>query len=498
MKKSAIKVLTVVLAILLLATTGVLASCVDNTTPPDDTTKNAGVVPDSSGDDTTPVFPTADYKGKEFVVFSRNPDAVSYAALYIDTDAATDTMSSAVYTRNTNTEEFYKITITQLTAPDFKNDVKNAISGGGQFPYDVLLHGRNNMAVLCQENYLYDFNELGLDFTKPWWDVNCAEGFEVAGKLFFMANDTSVSNLAGVRCAFFNKNLVSRFKLTSPHDYVRNNDWTIENFLSLVEACREDNGDGVLNWEDVYGACDDEGGSGADVVALIIGSGMRYSVSNADGELEFAIDVERIDDIISKVATVYQNKQSTTTYGKVSDGADTSGYANIYNYCRGLFASDHFLFILNNMGVINQFSEMEGEGFGIVPVPKYNKDQDRYYNKIDKNSNIWAIPNATSLDFDCVANVMDYWAYQSSTTVMPAYYEITLKTRRVADPFDAEMLDVIKASTMYDFVDVSDIKIATAIWSGYTNGSFSSQWKAQKIVLGKSLGKLNDTLATLQ
>ncbi len=497
MKKTMFKLLTLVLAVLLLVTGGVLTACVDNTQTPDDTTKNAGVVPPSDSSDTTPVFPTADYKNKEFVVFSRNPDAASYAAFYIDTDAATDTMSSAVFTRNTNTEEFYKISITQVVAESFKDDVKNAISGGGDFPYDVLLHGRNNMASLSQENYLYDFNELGIDFTKPWWDANCAEGFEVAGKLFFMVNDTSVSNLAGVRSAFFSKNLIDRFQLRSPHDYIREDDWTLENFLSLIEVCHEDNGDGIANWEDIYGICDEPGSSNSDIVALIIGSGVRYSVTNADGEIELAINPEKVDDIISKVATVYQNKESTTTYNDVSNGADMSAYANMFNYCRGLFASDHFLFLFNNMGVMNQFSEMEGKGFGIVPVPKYNKDQEGYHNKVDKNSNIWAIPNATSLDFECIGNVMDYWAYQSSTTVMPAYYEITLKTRRVTDPIDAEMLDLIKNSVMYDLADVHSLNIASAIWSGYTNGTFSSQWKVQKIVLGKSIEKLNDTMAEL-
>ena len=46
-------------------------------------------------------------------------------------------------------------------------------------------------------------------------------GYEIGGKLFIMANDTSVSNLAGARFFFFNKNLVKDYQLTSPHTYIQ-------------------------------------------------------------------------------------------------------------------------------------------------------------------------------------------------------------------------------------------------------------------------------------
>lgn len=496
MKKTTIKLLTLILALLLLATSGVLVACVDNEEP-DDTT--AGVVDDGdqTTEDTTPEFPVANYNNEEFVVISRSPDADSYAGIHIDADEATDTMSSAVFTRNTNTEERYGVVISQLASDDTKGDVQKALDTG-TVPFDVILYSRNSMASLSQSNYLYDFNQLDIDYTTAWWDVNCYEEFQIAGKLFFMANDTSVSNLAGARTCFFNKNLVDDWNLTSPHDYIRENNWTLENYLTLVETCNSDvNGDGIYNWDDIYGACDEPGGTNSDVIALLVGSGVQFGATNADGEMEIDLNTTKIDDIISKVSAVYQTGNYITTYNSVSNGADMSGYAHMFNYARGLFAQDHFLFILNNMGVINQFSEMEGKGFGIVPLPKYNSDQDRYYNKVDKHSNIWAIPNTTSVNMEMVANVMDFWAYESSKTVMPAYYDITLKTRRVNDPIDAEMLDIIKNSIVYDIADVYGIAVIDAVWSGYTAGTFSSQWKQLKVIVQRSVDKLNTAMEAM-
>ena len=45
-------------------------------------------------------------------------------------------------------------------------------------------------------------------------------------------------------------------------------------------------------------------------------------------------------------------------------------------------------------------------------------------------------------DTERLGIVMEYWAYQSSRTVMPAYYEVVIKYRRVNDPDAHQMLDI--------------------------------------------------------
>jgi hypothetical protein len=116
---------------------------------------------------------------------------------------------------------------------------------------------------------------------------------------------------------------------------------------------------------------------------------------------------------------------------------------------------------------------------------------------MDKNSNIWGIPNSESLDFTMIANVMDYWAYESSHTVMPAYYEITIKTRRVNDAYDTVMLDLIKSTIVYDLSEVYGIDVTDALWTGYSNNSLTSAWATQSKAVKKQITNFNNSIEKL-
>ena len=311
-----------------------------------------------------------------------------------------------------------------------------------------------------------------------------------------MANDTSVSNLAGARFFYFNKNLIKDYKLTSPHTYVQEENWTLDNFLALTSAVYSDDGDGVRTGSDVYGLLMETGATNGNAIHMLVGCGIEFSSKNADDLLTVDLDIEKIDTIFTKLGNVLKG-ETCITYTDASAGEDVSSFGNKYNYCRNLFAQGHFLFVQGNMGVSNQVSDMEGDGYGIAPNPKYNAEQESYYHKMDKLSNIWGIPSSTQLDYDMIGNVMDYWAYESSKTVMPAYYEITIKSRRINDPYDTIMLDIIKATIFYDLSEVFGIEVTEALWNGYNAGSLSSKWQAQSRAIDKQIATFNTTIEAL-
>jgi ABC-type glycerol-3-phosphate transport system substrate-binding protein len=337
---------------------------------------------------------------------------------------------------------------------------------------------------------------LNIDFSNPWWDANCADGYELDGKLFIMANDTSVSNLAGARFFFFNKNLLKTYQLPSPYTYNQDENWTLDNFLSLVNSVYSDDGDQVRTGNDTYGLLMETGASNGNAIHMLVGCGIKFSSKDQNGMVEVNLDVEKIDNIFGKLSSVLKG-DCCLTYSDAASGAEYSEFGNKYNYGRNLFAQNHFLFVQANMGVSNQVSDMEGDGYGIAPNPKYTADQESYYHKMDKLSNIWGIPNSTQLDFEMIANVMDYWAYESSKTVMPAYYEITIKTRRINDPYDSEMLDVIKSTIFYDVSEVFGIDVTTALWTGYTTNSFASTWRSSQISVAKQVKSFNEKITAL-
>ena len=501
MRNSAIRLTALLLIAALLMLSALMVSCADTGTETPETTAvtsssgSENVTDEQSEAETEPVFPEASYGGESFVIISRSPSASSYPAFYIRTEEPTDVMSSAVYTRNTLTEEKYGIKIEQLISNKIDTSIRNGVSSG-TMDFDVVLNQREKLASLATSGYLYDFNNLNIDYSNPWWDANCAEGYEIDGKLFIMANDTSVSNLAGARFFFFNKNLIKTFQLTSPYTYVEQNNWTLDNFLSLVNAVYTDDGDQVRTGNDTYGLLMETGATNGNAIHLLVGCGIEFSSKDENGMLTVNLDIEKIDNIFSKLSAVLKG-DTCLTYDDAADGAEYSEFGNKYNYGRNLFAQDHFLFVQANMGVSNQVSDMEGDGYGIAPNPKCSSDQESYYHKMDKLSNIWGIPNAESLDFTMISNVMDYWAYQSSRTVMPAYYEITIKTRRVNDAYDTVMLDLVKSTIVYDISEVFGIEVTDALWLGYSNNSLASAWATQNKIVKRQITTFNSSIEQL-
>lgn len=501
MKRFAVRFASVCLAFLLISTSFAMTSCADTDEKEEHTTAAPEVgdthaeTDGQTEEDTTPVFPEANYKGESFTVISRSPSASSYPAFYIGTEEPTDVMSSAVYSRNVNTEEKYGIKIEQYVSDKISTSVRNGVDSG-MLDFDVILDQRSNLASLATEGYLYNFNNLGIDFNNPWWDANCAEGYEVDGKLYIMANDVSVSNLAGARFFYFNKNLIKNYQLTSPHTYIQEDDWTLENFLALVNSVYTDNGDGERTGDDVYGLLMETGATNGNTIHMLVGCGIEFSSKDSEGALIVELDQEKIDTIFGMISDVF-NGQSCITYNDASNGAEYSEFGNKYNYCRNLFAQGHFLFVQANMGVSNQMNDMDGDGYGIAPNPKYSADQESYYHKMDKLSNIWGIPNSETLDYTMIAQVMDYWAYESSRSVMPAYYEVTIKTRRINDPYDTVMLDIIKSTIFYDVSEVFGIDVTSALWNGYSNNSLSSAWKTQSKAISRQLSDFNNTIKAL-
>lgn len=429
--------------------------------------------------ETEPVFFEADYGNSVFTIYGRGENESSYPGVYIDTDDVTDNMGQKVRERNSLVEQKYNIDIDFMRDPTpYKNIGKLVDAGDANF--DLILDRRSQLSALAQTGYLMDFNTLEhVDFSKPWWDSNCAEGYEVAGKLFFMVNDVSVSNLAGTRFLYFNKSLVETYQLESPYQIVRNNGWTLDKLLEMVKSVNTDNGDGEWNGQDIYGFLAETGEGNGTVIHLLVGCGIKYTERAEDGTIISNAYSEKTLSVVEKIREVFENSTATLTYEKCASGADMSGFANKYNYGRSLFATDHFLFVQNGMLVSDQFKDMS-KGFGIVPNPKYDSEQESYYHKMDKYSLIWAIPNTKTIDAERVGAVMEYWAYQSSRTVMPAFYEVVIKFRRASDPDAHQMLDIIKGSIRYDVSELFNTAITSTIWKGYTSGNLSSMWSQNK------------------
>ena len=86
---------------------------------------------------------------------------------------------------------------------------------------------------------------------------------------------------------------------------------------------------------------------------------------------------------------------------------------------------------------------------GIMPLPKYSTDQERYYTLLNMNHSLFSIPYDTP-SFEISGATMEFLARESYRTVTPALFEDTFKAQYAQAPEDAEAFDLIRSSVTWD------------------------------------------------
>jgi hypothetical protein len=93
---------------------------------------------------------------------------------------------------------------------------------------------------------------------------------------------------------------------------------------------------------------------------------------------------------------------------------------------------------------------------GFMPFPKYDEDQERYYNMMNfHNASVFAIPY-TTLELDRTGFFLEAISEESVTTTYPAYVDSKCKIQDSYDELSANVLSLCFDSTTYDVVACLD------------------------------------------
>ena len=73
---------------------------------------------------------------------------------------------------------------------------------------------------------------------------------------------------------------------------------------------------------------------------------------------------------------------------------------------------------------------------------------------------------------------------------MDAFYETTIKYKRLNAPEDAEMLDIVRGSIRYEIAMIADLGVTDVLNAALKNGNLISSYEKQ----AKRIGKKFDTV----
>jgi len=303
--------------------------------------------------------------------------------------------------------------------------------------------------------YLTDLNTLGMDLSKPWWDQGGVEDLSVYNKLYYALGDINTYDNDGTVVMLFNKDLYEEKygegSYKELYEMAANGEWTFDVLTEKVKGFGfESTGDNVRDEFDTYGLLTEK----ANLYMHVVAAGENSIDKDVNDAIKFAFDSERVYDSTRDAVDLYLNTNDVLVtdlpqYLEKYGGTGDQFYVPVVN----AFKEGRGLFFMCALIHLPYFRDMEDD-FGILPIPKYDDSQDRYYHTMGVHTaSVVFVPKTTLSAGEKgkqIGTILDALGAYSKDYLTPEYYEKQLKRGDASDPDSAAMLDLIFESRTFD------------------------------------------------
>lgn len=364
-----------------------------------------------------------------------------------------DIVNDAVHNRNVKVEDEIGVKLNVIYAPATNTTSSESVGDllrqsvmAGDSSYDLCAFYQIYGATVGMEGLLLNINGMNyLDFSKPWWNQDFAEELTYKDQLYFAVGSMNLSVTSSLMGVFFNQTKVIDYYEDYDFLYqkVYDGDWTIDEFTSLSKDVYTDlNGNSKADEGDFFGLVMVEDDPGPWNAAL----GLRLCTKDEQGIPQLSFYGERAVTAYEKLYSLYR-KTEGVYFG-----------AKGYDY-KTAFANGYGLFAVCSLGSAETHLRDMNDGYGLLPMPKLDENQENYYNSARDSSNLIGIAS-NSKNADAAAAALELMNYYSYYDVTPAYFEVAMKTKYLADSDSANMFDIILDGVRVDFGEIYSLTIS--------------------------------------
>ncbi len=380
---------------------------------------------------------SVDFGEQDFVVLGRGDAGSSVSEIHQE-EASSEPLENAVYNRNRNLSERCKLNyIAKLSPSDGLADLITTDIKAGTGEYAIAFPDMRVAGTLATKNMVKDFNDLAyINLDAEWWDEGTAS-MSVIGRTLWMNSDINYMAHDVTFLTLFSKVMADEQGLDDLYETVNNGDWTIDLLSTYAKKVSSDlDGNGKYDEGDAYGLI----GTSTLGYAMFYGSEMRYVACDNEGEPYLAMtetDLLKASDLLDKMLELLYNGHNSyiVAPGKEKDAL------NMFINNQGLF----YFECASYTGALRNMSD----DFGVLPLPKYDKNQQKYATYVNPISSTMIIPVGPK-NYDDLGKVIETMAILSSESVIPTYYDLVLKRKTIRDEESAQMLDIIFSNRIYD------------------------------------------------
>lgn len=426
-------------------------------------------------------------------------DAYRYSADEFFSDGYDGGMvSSAVYSRNLWIEDKLgiKLNIMRATSTSDK-EVAEAVKksvGSALREIDIATIPGYRSTTYLKGNFrnLTDVPNLNLD--KYYWTQGFNEGMRLGNVQYLASGAYSLSMIRGMYVTLYNKDLLADRKLADPYQMVKDNNWTISSQVELIKDCYSDlDGSTTRDATDFYGFV---GGAYTTCDPYWVCFNHPFlTVDHATDQYTLHVDNDRFIGIVTAAHDLLFNTDGAfclSTSSTVPDGSLTT------EACAAKFSNGETIMTTIEISLIEQNVVPSGfsGNYGIVPVPKFNEEQEQYYSHTSDRLTCMVIcADVPDDELALMGAVMELFASKSYQTVFPSYYENALSVRYLQNVESKYMLDLIYEQLRIEpaflyasrFGMLSDFRKMIASGEATAAGlkSYNSTWNNAVKVLNK-------------
>ncbi len=470
MQKS--RILACLLAALML--TSSLIGCSDTADTTETTADTTATNIDTQGVETEEVDPFAgfDYEGKNFRIWtSINAAAVSLGnsnyMIQGPDELTGDAAPDAAYERNLMVQEKLNVTFTYDQLDNKYDQVKATVQQyvlAGDDAYDLIINDMYGTASLTLENMFYNvLDGKYFDFSKPWWYADFMSDVSINSNYQFMlGGDYFLDILRCSHCLFFNKALYQNTFGNGDelYDIVLAGDWTLEKMNEIVEKSYVDlNGDGTVDIDDQFGFIAFE--NWGPMIPFLVSADPNYIDRDDRGYPFITMNNERAMLLLDELYDLY-----------VEGNGGWFGNGLTEDLCITNFTSSRSMFVgYQRVGSLENATirEME-DGLGVIPYPKLDDQQENYITSTHDTCEIGLIPlTVAPTELDYISAVVEVLCRETYKSVLPVYYESSLKMKYTRDDTSAQMLDIIHDNIGNSFVMAYNSSLNAIFLSGTYN-----------------------------
>lgn len=258
------------------------------------------------------------------------------------------------------------------------SEAKNAYSTDMYYA-DLLTIPQNKLGVFHAEGILANMNSLPFaDYSATYYNQSINDSAKL-GSIQFGISGTANIELDKINCVYFNKSLLSECGIDDIYSLVNEGKWTCDRLNELALTCAAQSTEATpigttattADFIDTYASAQD--------IEFVRNIHSAPSIDYFEtGESE------KIENIVTSLYNmIYKDK----TLAKTKE-----------NVTKELFTSGKLLFCFDNLTFIEEIP-LTGIEWGILPMPKYNEEQENYISPASPDMQIFcALSNTPSYE----------------------------------------------------------------------------------------------------